>query len=134
MQLVADGLSNKLIAQRLNIEVATVKCHVHHMLDKLKFHRRSNLALWVCQRAPDLEGGVCRGTRSPRFVRGGGGGKGRGGGKGVSGGEVRGGGREGCGEKEVGGGGFPRVGGEGSGRDGRVRRGLKPSPPSRRRA
>ena len=54
-QLVADGLSNKLIAQRLNIEVATVKCHIHHMLDKLKFHRRSNLALWVCQRAPDLE-------------------------------------------------------------------------------
>ncbi len=54
-QLVADGLSNKLIAQRLNIEVGTVKCHIHNMLDKLKFHRRSDLALWVCQRAPDPE-------------------------------------------------------------------------------
>ena len=54
-QLVADGLSNKLIAQRLNIEVATVKCHIHNMLDKLKLHRRSDLALWVCQRGLDLE-------------------------------------------------------------------------------
>ena len=54
-QLVANGLSNKLIAQRLNMEVATVKCHVHHILDKLKFHQRSNLALWVLQHDPDLD-------------------------------------------------------------------------------
>jgi two-component system nitrate/nitrite response regulator NarL len=43
-QLVADGLSNKLIARRLHIEVATAKCHVHNILDKLKIHRRSDLA------------------------------------------------------------------------------------------
>ena len=54
-QLVADGLSNKLIAQRLNMEVATVKCHMHHILDKLKFHQRSSLALWVLQHDPDLD-------------------------------------------------------------------------------
>ena len=33
--LIAQGLSNKEIAQRLNIEVATVKNHVHHLLGKL---------------------------------------------------------------------------------------------------
>ena len=54
-QLVASGLSNKLIAKRLNMEVATVKCHVHRILDKLKFHQRSALALWVLQHDPDLD-------------------------------------------------------------------------------
>ena len=63
-QLVADGLSNKLIAQRLNIEVATVKCHIHHMLDKLKFDRRIDLARWVFQHAPDREALVVGGRQS----------------------------------------------------------------------
>ena len=48
-ELIAQGLSNKLIARRLHIEVATVKCHVHNMLDKLKLQRRGNVALWIRQ-------------------------------------------------------------------------------------
>jgi DNA-binding NarL/FixJ family response regulator len=49
-ELIAQGLSNKLIARRLNIEVATAKCHVHNILDKLKLQRRGNVALWIRKR------------------------------------------------------------------------------------
>jgi DNA-binding NarL/FixJ family response regulator len=46
-ELVAERLSNKQIARKLNIEVATVKAHMHNVLDKLKFQRRDDLARWV---------------------------------------------------------------------------------------
>ena len=49
-ELIAQGLSNKLVARRLHIEVSTVKCHVHSILDKLKLERRGNVALWFRQR------------------------------------------------------------------------------------
>jgi two-component system nitrate/nitrite response regulator NarL len=39
--LMCEALSNKEIASRLCIEVATVKNHVHNVLDKLNVHRRS---------------------------------------------------------------------------------------------
>jgi DNA-binding NarL/FixJ family response regulator len=39
--LMSEALSNKEIASRLCIEVATVKNHVHNVLDKLNVHRRS---------------------------------------------------------------------------------------------
>jgi two-component system, NarL family, nitrate/nitrite response regulator NarL len=48
-ELIADGLSNKLIARKLNIGVATAKCHVHNILEKLKLHRRSDVAHWLRQ-------------------------------------------------------------------------------------
>jgi DNA-binding NarL/FixJ family response regulator len=38
--LMREELSNKEIATRLRIEVATVKNHVHNVLDKLRVHRR----------------------------------------------------------------------------------------------
>jgi DNA-binding NarL/FixJ family response regulator len=38
--LMREDLSNKEIATRLRIEVATVKNHVHNVLDKLRVHRR----------------------------------------------------------------------------------------------
>jgi two-component system nitrate/nitrite response regulator NarL len=41
LQLVGGGLSNKEIANELCLSVATVKHHVHHILDKLKFKRRT---------------------------------------------------------------------------------------------
>jgi two-component system, NarL family, nitrate/nitrite response regulator NarL len=44
MRLVDRGLSNKEIAQRLGIEVATVKNHVHNILEKLQVHRRGEAA------------------------------------------------------------------------------------------
>ena len=39
--LLEGGLSNKDIAVRLGIEVATVKNHVHNLLEKLEVHRRA---------------------------------------------------------------------------------------------
>jgi two-component system nitrate/nitrite response regulator NarL len=39
--LVNQGLSNKEIARTLNISFATVKNHVHHILDKMHVHRRT---------------------------------------------------------------------------------------------
>jgi two-component system, NarL family, nitrate/nitrite response regulator NarL len=40
VQLIAEALSNKEIAARLGIEVATVKNHVHNILEKLDVNRR----------------------------------------------------------------------------------------------
>lgn len=42
--LICDGLSNKEIAQRCNIAEATVKNHVHHLLDKLHVRTRAQAA------------------------------------------------------------------------------------------
>ncbi len=43
--LIADGLSNKEIAQRLNIATYTVKSHVHNILEKLALHSRLQIAV-----------------------------------------------------------------------------------------
>lgn len=40
--LIDDGLSNEEIAQRLFIELPTVKSHVHNILEKLNVHRRAD--------------------------------------------------------------------------------------------
>jgi DNA-binding NarL/FixJ family response regulator len=40
VELIAEGLSNKEIGRRLYIEVATVKNHVHNILEKLQVSRR----------------------------------------------------------------------------------------------
>jgi two-component system, NarL family, nitrate/nitrite response regulator NarL len=42
-RLIGDGLSNKEIATRLHIEIATVKNHVHRVLTKLGVDRRSKV-------------------------------------------------------------------------------------------
>ena len=42
VQLIAESLSNKEIAAQLGIEVATVKNHVHNILEKLDVNRRSD--------------------------------------------------------------------------------------------
>jgi len=37
---IAEGLSNKEIAEQLSIETQTVKNHIHNILDKLQLHNR----------------------------------------------------------------------------------------------
>ena len=44
LALIDAGLSNKEIAVRLRIEVATVKNHVHHLLEKLHVSSRAEAA------------------------------------------------------------------------------------------
>lgn len=46
-QLVATGLSNREIAQRLYLSERTVDNHVHHILDKLGFESRVQVATWL---------------------------------------------------------------------------------------
>jgi len=44
VDLIAEGLSNKQIATRLNLAVDTVKSHVHNILEKLQLHTRLEIA------------------------------------------------------------------------------------------
>lgn len=44
VELIAEGLSNKQIATRLNLAVDTVKSHVHNILEKLELHTRLEIA------------------------------------------------------------------------------------------
>jgi DNA-binding NarL/FixJ family response regulator len=44
---IADGLSNKEIADRLNIATYTVKSHVHNILEKLALHTRLEVAAYA---------------------------------------------------------------------------------------
>lgn len=46
VRLIANGLSNKRIAQQLKIRVGTVKNHVHRVLQKLDLRSRSQVAAW----------------------------------------------------------------------------------------
>lgn len=45
--LIADGLSNKEIAQRLSIATHTVKSHVHNVMEKLALHTRLQIAKFI---------------------------------------------------------------------------------------
>jgi two-component system, NarL family, nitrate/nitrite response regulator NarL len=46
-ELIEQGLANKQIAARLQVELPTVKNHVHRILEKLGVHRRAEAAAWV---------------------------------------------------------------------------------------
>lgn len=50
LMLVAEGLPNKLIAQRLSIQEQTVKNHMHRILRKLGVHRRAEAAARMTRR------------------------------------------------------------------------------------
>ncbi len=47
LKQIAKGLSNKLIAQELNISDSTVKVHVKHILKKLGLRSRVEAAVWM---------------------------------------------------------------------------------------
>ena len=46
-ELIRSGLSDKEIARRLNISLATTKSHVHNLLGKLSVRRRNQVADYV---------------------------------------------------------------------------------------
>lgn len=47
--LVAAGLTNRQIAEALVISEGTARIHVEHILDKLDFHSRAQIAAWAVQ-------------------------------------------------------------------------------------
>jgi DNA-binding NarL/FixJ family response regulator len=50
LALLAEGLRNKEIAERLVISEATVKTHVRRVLEKLRFRNRSEAAAFAARR------------------------------------------------------------------------------------
>jgi two-component system nitrate/nitrite response regulator NarL len=51
-ELIKSGLSDKEIARRLNISVATTKSHVHNLLSKLRLKRRNEVADYLRASGP----------------------------------------------------------------------------------
>lgn len=52
VELVTEGLSNKQIAEKLFVSVATVKTHLQHVYQKLEVSTRAELIAAVTSRAP----------------------------------------------------------------------------------
>jgi DNA-binding NarL/FixJ family response regulator len=50
-ELVTRGLSNRAIAESLVISPRTVDGHVEHILTKLAFTGRSQIAAWMTERS-----------------------------------------------------------------------------------
>jgi DNA-binding NarL/FixJ family response regulator len=53
-ELIATGLSDKEIARRLNISLATAKLHVHNLLGKLNVQRRGQVVARMREHAQYL--------------------------------------------------------------------------------
>jgi DNA-binding NarL/FixJ family response regulator len=51
--LVAEGLTDRQIAERLVITEGTAGVHVGHILNKLGFHARAQIARWATQHGLD---------------------------------------------------------------------------------
>lgn len=49
LRLVAQGASNPQIAEELHITINTVKCHLRHILEKLKLENRTQAAAYAIQ-------------------------------------------------------------------------------------
>jgi DNA-binding NarL/FixJ family response regulator len=49
-RLVASGLRNRRVAQRLFVSEATVKTHLHNIYDKLKVESRGQLIVYCTER------------------------------------------------------------------------------------
>ena len=65
LALLADGMSNKLIARRLRVALATVKNHVHSILDKWDVRSRGEAAARFRRQVQDIEPN----TERPTAVR-----------------------------------------------------------------
>ena len=63
--LVADGLGNRAIAERLFLSPRTVEKHVEHVMDKLALGSRAEIAAWHARRASANGPGRLHGTWRP---------------------------------------------------------------------
>ncbi|MBF0471744.1 MAG: hypothetical protein HQL48_10270, partial [Gammaproteobacteria bacterium] len=54
LKLIAQGLSNKMIARTLDITEGTVKVHVKHLLKKLNLRSRVEAVVWAVNNDPML--------------------------------------------------------------------------------
>lgn len=54
LELIAKGMSNKLIARELGLSDGTVKVHVKHLLKKLGLRSRVEAAVWMANKKPEL--------------------------------------------------------------------------------
>lgn len=50
LDLISQGMNNKLIARELKISDGTVKVHVKHLLRKLNLHSRLEAAVWAVEK------------------------------------------------------------------------------------
>jgi two-component system nitrate/nitrite response regulator NarL len=57
LELIAAGLSNKLIGRELGITEGTVKVHVKHLLRKLNLRSRVEAAVWAVEHLPRAKKG-----------------------------------------------------------------------------
>jgi DNA-binding NarL/FixJ family response regulator len=53
VESIAEGLSNKEIADRLHVATHTVKSHVHNILEKLALHTRLEVAVYHHEQGPE---------------------------------------------------------------------------------
>jgi two-component system, NarL family, response regulator NreC len=57
LTLIAEGLSNREIAERLVLSLSTVQTHYAHIMDKLGFHKRADLIKYAIRNGLiDIEG------------------------------------------------------------------------------
>ena len=49
VQLVSQGMSNREIAEKLNVSQRTIESHVSNMLNKTNLHNRTELARWAME-------------------------------------------------------------------------------------
>lgn len=54
-ELVAQGLTNRAIAENLVISVRTAQGHVEHVLTKMGFTSRAQIAAWVVSTAQERD-------------------------------------------------------------------------------
>lgn len=65
LKLIADGLTNKEISQRLSISESTVENHIHSVYKKLKVSNRAQAVAYVLRSRTVLQGNEIENKGNP---------------------------------------------------------------------